>query len=95
MSSSCFVVVQQRLILSADGGGSVGAGDYIDFLHQLSRKVTAEEDNKPVPFTPQVQKLIRCGPNPGDDPEHGTREPFRECWLELASTSSAFYRSEE
>ena len=45
------------------------AGDYIDFLHQLSRKVTAEEDNKPVPFTPQVQKLIRCGPNPGDDPD--------------------------
>ena len=42
----------------------MGAGDYIDFLHQLSRKVTAEEDNKPVPFTPQVQKLIRYGPNP-------------------------------
>ena len=43
---------------------AVCAGDYIDFLHQLSRKVTAEEDNKPVPFTPQVQKLIRYGPNP-------------------------------
>ena len=57
------------LLLPADGGGSLLAGDYIDFLHQLSRKVTAEEDNKPVPFTPQVQKLIRYGPNPGDDPD--------------------------